>query len=539
MTNKNKKLFILLFLISLLGIAIRIYRLSSIPPSLHGDELGIGYNAYSLVLTNKDEYGYNLPFIFRNDFSPLIHYLTIPSVFIFGLNESSTRLPIVLIGIISIIVFYYFIKVIFSNSKLALISCFLIAISPWHIRTSRIAVEMTLALFFQIFATLIFFKALNSNKKRLMFVMSFILYSLSILSYQTAKLTTPLLIIFLILLYRKKLIKYRKSFMFYLLLFLFFIVGPILIYFSLRPIKDMRFIGISVFTLWKSTFPLNSNIFAFLSPVSLFSLIKLIIVNYLMHFNPKFLFLDNSMFRYYQLKEIGLFYIWESLFIILGLLNTLRGIKKPENQLLIYWILISPLAATFTTGAPFANVGRALMLLPAIELLAAKGLLITYSKFSKGKSRLLTYMGSTSITVIVFLGFLFFSNRYFVHMPKIYSDFWGQHLKKAVEYSISMEATLDKIIFTTTSSPQSYMYILFYGNKSPVWLLQNRGERAKIVGYSAFGKYEFRSVDWEKDKNLTNSLIIGTPNEIPISDDKNLTSIIINNSVKLKIYRTN
>ena len=132
-----------------------------------------------------------------------------------------------------------------------------------------------------------------------------------------------------------------------------------------------------------------------------------------------------------------------------------------------------------------------------------------------------------------------FTKNYYIYQPTEYAYFWGLHLKNAAIKINSIENSADKIIFTTTSSPQSYMYILFYGKKDPVWLLQNSGERAKIVGYSSFGKYEFRPINWELDKSIPNALLIGTPEEIPINKDKNLYDISINNSVKLKIYKTN
>lgn len=57
----NKRIFLLLFLVLLIGALFRLYKLVSVPVALHGDELGIGYNAYSLLLTGKDEYGKLLP----------------------------------------------------------------------------------------------------------------------------------------------------------------------------------------------------------------------------------------------------------------------------------------------------------------------------------------------------------------------------------------------------------------------------------------------------------------------------------------------
>lgn len=533
MINKRKEL-LLLILIILLGGIIRFYKLSSVPPALHGDELGIGYNAYSLIRTGKDEYGFVFPFVFRNDFSPLIHYLTIPSVFLLGLNELGTRLPIAVIGILSIIAVYYLITACFKNTKLALLTSYFVSTSSWHIRTSRIAVEMTLALFFQITATWIFITAMKTKKKFFLLLLSFFLFSLSIVSYQSAKLTTPFLVVFLLFLYRNKILKKRLNRLVCLLLFFQFIIFPILLYFYFRPFSEMRFVGISVFTLWKSTFPSNSNLLTYLSPVAIFGLFKLIIRNYFMHFHPTILFLDNSMLRYYQLNGLGLFYPWESLFIIIGLLSTLKGVRKPENLLILFWLFISPLAAAFTTGVPYANAGRALMMLPILTIFTTKGLLITLTK-----SGPMAFLVRFCILVTVFISFIMFNKQYFIDMPKTYADFWGVPFKNAVKAVIPLEQSVDKIIFTTLPTPQSYMYVLFYGKKDPQWFLQNRGDRAKIVGYSSFGKYEFRPINWEKDKDIPNALLVGTAEEIPLNRGENLSLITTINEVRLKIYKTN
>ena len=118
----NKRINFIFLLLLLFSILIRVYKVNSIPPALHGDELGVGYNAYSLFKTGMDEYGISFPFTFRNDFSPFIHYITIPFVALLGLNELSTRLPIVVVGILSIPGIYFLTKSLFNNRKLALLS---------------------------------------------------------------------------------------------------------------------------------------------------------------------------------------------------------------------------------------------------------------------------------------------------------------------------------------------------------------------------------------------------------------------------------
>src|SRR3989344_2523195 len=110
----NKKFNILLFsLILFIAVFLRFYQLSNIPPSLNWDEVSIGYNAYSIFKTAKDEWGNFLPLSFRafGDYKlPFYIYLDIPFVFLFGLNELAVRLPSVLSGIGVVILTFFILK---------------------------------------------------------------------------------------------------------------------------------------------------------------------------------------------------------------------------------------------------------------------------------------------------------------------------------------------------------------------------------------------------------------------------------------------
>src|SRR5256885_940381 len=79
-----------------LGLLLRVVWLSSFPAGFNADEAAIGYNAYSLLQTGKDDYGTPFPLAFKSfgDFKPgLYFYFVWPFVAIFGLNELAVRLP--------------------------------------------------------------------------------------------------------------------------------------------------------------------------------------------------------------------------------------------------------------------------------------------------------------------------------------------------------------------------------------------------------------------------------------------------------------
>lgn len=112
------------WLIAILTLAavLRLWNLSNVAPHLTQDEASLGYNAYSILKTGKDEYGQLFPVIFKSfgDYKPGLYiYLTVPSVAIFGLNEFAVRLPSALAGIISVYLVFLVSNLLFKEKKLS------------------------------------------------------------------------------------------------------------------------------------------------------------------------------------------------------------------------------------------------------------------------------------------------------------------------------------------------------------------------------------------------------------------------------------
>src|SRR3990167_9776130 len=129
-----------LLLIIILASLLRIWNLNNFPVGFNADEAAIGYNAYSLLQTGKDEYGSSFPLSFKSfgDYKPgLYFYFVMPFVAILGLNEWAVRIPSALFGIGTVILIYFLAKEIFKNRWVGIFSSLLLAISPWHIHFSR------------------------------------------------------------------------------------------------------------------------------------------------------------------------------------------------------------------------------------------------------------------------------------------------------------------------------------------------------------------------------------------------------------------
>src|SRR5438270_5115493 len=104
----------LLIGIILLALLLRFIALGNNPPSLTWDEAAWGYNAYSLGIDGKDEFGRFLPVDFLESFGdfkpPVYAYLDVLPVKIFGLTEFATRFPSALFGVLTVLITYVLTK---------------------------------------------------------------------------------------------------------------------------------------------------------------------------------------------------------------------------------------------------------------------------------------------------------------------------------------------------------------------------------------------------------------------------------------------
>ena len=144
---KLSKLNIGLIILLTVSLLIRVIKIDNL--SLFGDEIDVGYQAFSLLQTGRDYKGNFLPTYIQSlseSRAPLLIYLTIPTVKIFGLNPLGVRLPPIIFGVLSIYLFYKLIFLLSKSDKLALYSSTALSLMPWHFHYSRSAFEVTLLL---------------------------------------------------------------------------------------------------------------------------------------------------------------------------------------------------------------------------------------------------------------------------------------------------------------------------------------------------------------------------------------------------------
>jgi hypothetical protein len=137
-TGIHKGAKLLFITILLLGIFARVWDFGQVPPGLNQDEASIGVEAFDLYHFGVDRNGIAYPVNFvswGSGMDALYGYVLIPFI-AFGLNPITVRLPSLLSGILTLPLVYFVALRTFSQ-KTALISMFLLAISPWNIILSR------------------------------------------------------------------------------------------------------------------------------------------------------------------------------------------------------------------------------------------------------------------------------------------------------------------------------------------------------------------------------------------------------------------
>src|SRR5215813_12676405 len=104
---------LLFFLIIVLSSVLRFYEFPLLPSRLSSDEVSAGYETYALLLHGTDRWGNKFPVYFPgwgSGQNVLLSYLNIPFVKFFGLTAFAERFSSALLGLLTIIVLYAFIK---------------------------------------------------------------------------------------------------------------------------------------------------------------------------------------------------------------------------------------------------------------------------------------------------------------------------------------------------------------------------------------------------------------------------------------------
>lgn len=500
---------------------LRLYKVDSIPPGLTWDEAALGYNAYSISRTLRDEYGNFLPLTLKSfgDYKPaLFAYLDIPFVFALGLNEWAVRLPSVLAGFGFIILCYLLVREIFKDMRLSLLTAFFAGISPLSIQFSRVGFESNLAVSLNMLALYLFIKGLKDSRFYYGSAASFIL---SLLTYQGSKIFVPLILLGLFAVFRRQIILNKGLY-----------ISASLILFSITAVYFVTFFGgqsdrLATQNLFAysrnqgqieqiaSEANLNTKSFQFqLLHGEWWEFMRGIFERYLIYFSPDTLFVEGDYSPRHSVPDLGILNYYAILLIPFGFYLIWRK-REPEKKIILFWLFTASIPAVLSRD--LISVVRALNLMFPFVILEAFGFVFLMNKLlRRGKPGRLIFSG---IIVLITLNILVYLDFYFIHLPKQNSDGWLYGYKEAVEH-LPETSKYNSVIFTDEYG-QPYIYYLFYSKYDPI---RYQGQ-AKLVQETVdvgtvrkIDNIEFRKINWPVDRGLENTLLIGTGVEIPDYD---------------------
>lgn len=180
------------------GIFMRMVYLGQYPAGLHQDEAYAGYEAYAMLHTGMDSHGYAHPVYFiswGHGMNALYSYITMPFIKLGGLSVFTIRLPQALIGCVTLVVFYDFIRILRGREN-AVIGLFLLAVNPWHIMLSRWGLEANIAPFFLLLGMYFLTKAFLGKEKN--YIPAFLSFGLTLYCYAIMWLFVPMILLFLL-----------------------------------------------------------------------------------------------------------------------------------------------------------------------------------------------------------------------------------------------------------------------------------------------------------------------------------------------------
>lgn len=503
-----------LLIILVLAAFLRFYKLDSYPISISWDEAAIGYNAYSIAQTQKDEYGKKLPLLFQsfNDYKlPGYIYLDALAIKLFGFSDFSTRAPSAFFGTIAVFALYLIVKQLFDQ-KTAITAAFLMAINPWHLQLSRAAFESNVALTFVLLGVALLLLGIK-NKAAAAFAPIVLL--LSLYFYYSPRIVAPIILVSFIFTFKEQILKNFKLFLIGTIAAIILTAPIITATLSSEGQKRVREVSIfseSSFSTFYSQARAQNNIP--LAAIFLNQRIPYIqesLKNYFSHFSPGFLFFADDPNARHRAYTHGNFYLFEILTITLGALVLYK--RRDKAGLFIgTWLVAGPIAAAFAKDSPHSL--RALLMLPPYLVLSAIGAM----ELLKNK---VTKIVLPIVVAVFAIGYLY---TYYIVYPLQGSNSWAYGHKQLFEKLTKLEDKYDSILITGHYW-KPYIFYLYYNRTDPNFYHQ-------IEVQEKIGKYNFGTTYWdsggrdliqediEKLKGGDKKLIVLYKNEVELLQNK-------------------
>ena len=222
------KKFLPIIILTIITSFLIFYRLTEIPKNLSFDE--VEFTKLALSLDNKPYIAYSQ---LATGHSTLYFYILLASLKTFGINTFALRLPAAIFGILSIIIFYLILEIIFKKDKILntyylILTTLIFLTSHWFLNFARFSFEATFLLFLELVSIFFLISFWRDKQSQNIFLLISGLFSgLSFLSYTPGRIFFLLPLSFLILQTLRTLKLYKLA---YFLIPLIIIITPLTAY---------------------------------------------------------------------------------------------------------------------------------------------------------------------------------------------------------------------------------------------------------------------------------------------------------------------
>jgi len=500
-----------LLAILLLAMFLRLYELKTNPVSLFGDELDLGYHAYSIFKTGRDYQGNYFPIHFHSLAewrTPLYLYAAVPSVFLFGITPLGVRLPAAIFGVLGILGIYLLVKEIADHSgikqkrvKIEYLAALITTFSPWHLQYSRAGFEVTMLLAFLVFGLYFFLRSIRNNGNLLW--LSAVLLTFTPWIYSTAKLFTPVLIIFLVIFWKSDIFTLPKKSLVYALL-AGLLVGLPIVYGTIWGGGAQRAGYTSIFTdptvvpevgtdrtrdyLMRGDLVLNAvpTVYDRLYHNKFTEWGKAASANFFKSFSADFLFVNGDPNLRHSPDGVGQLYKIEAIALLVGIVMFFAAgtINKRIKFLIFFWLVLGALPAALTRdGGNHAT--RLILILPPIVFLVSYGLSTMFTKPA--------VLGVYTFVWVIEIAF--YMHLYYVHYPWDSERWWHSGFREAITEVKSIDTDFDKVIISMAGEPAWIFFAGWYEYPPSMWQAENPiGNDTYVEGFgkiSHTGKFYF------------------------------------------------
>ncbi|MBQ9589391.1 MAG: glycosyltransferase family 39 protein [Butyrivibrio sp.] len=504
----NRANWIIFSIILVISAFLRLYKLGEVPLGFQQDEASIGYDAYTLANYGIDRNGYAWP-VYPITWgcgggSPLLIYLNVISIKLFGTGIVKLRLIPALLGILTVLIFYFSLRIIFEKksyiNEASLLGMAFLAVCPWHIILSRWSLDSNI-MPFNLMLSIYLFLLGAKKKSTVLFCFSAASFSVCMYSYGAATIVVPVFLLLICAYCLWKKILTVKQLVLSMIAFMV-IFTPLLWFYAVNYLGVPEFIS-PYFCVNKMTaartgeafISFNSSFFR-VAAGNIFLMIKAVTVG------------DDSFTLVHYYPGYASLYAFTFPVTFCGVVISLKELLKKNSDEEKIYVLGNAIFVLLTVACMVLSV----VIIPDISRLVMVFIPFIYF-FIKGQIFVLkqSYKLILILIALILLAAFSFNRDYFSdynsYANSIFMPGYGDAISRAYEI-----AGDDKIIYSTydgLSSP--FMLALYYNEYDPNKFFTTviyKDDKAEFRVAKSFGNFVFELPKDLNSEEYANSVFV-------------------------------